>query len=265
MPRGLSIHVGLDEVDARHYEGWTGSLQHGEHDARDMRAMAEALGYEATLLVGRHATWVAVTRAIGSVAEALGPGETFLLTYSGYGAAIGDPGAPASSTSSWTPAWALHDRLLVESEWWALLAGFHAGVRVVIVADTCHRETTRGDSALTAETQRALPDAVAHATLVGHPDVYPAHAAAAAIDLSAVRASVIVLEACQKNQTAVETARNGLFTSAVLAVWRNGGFRGGYGDFHRAVQLVMPPWQSPGCFVVGARVASLVADRPFAI
>jgi len=42
MALGLSIHIGLNRVDPRHYQGWDGALDGCEHDARDMQAVRHA-------------------------------------------------------------------------------------------------------------------------------------------------------------------------------------------------------------------------------
>ena len=36
MPQAISIHVGLNEVDPKHYQGWNGELVACEFDANDM-------------------------------------------------------------------------------------------------------------------------------------------------------------------------------------------------------------------------------------
>src|SRR5215203_2095949 len=68
MARSMSLHVGLNSVDPAHYDGWDGQLTACEFDANDMRAIAEALGYdESTTLLTADGTAVrfkiATTRA----------------------------------------------------------------------------------------------------------------------------------------------------------------------------------------------------------
>ena len=40
----LSVHVGLNAVDPKHYEGWSGELLACEFDAKDMTALAKSSG-----------------------------------------------------------------------------------------------------------------------------------------------------------------------------------------------------------------------------
>ena len=41
MAKGISIHIGLNHVDPKHYQGWDGALNACIADANDMRALAK--------------------------------------------------------------------------------------------------------------------------------------------------------------------------------------------------------------------------------
>ena len=41
-PQALSLHIGINEVSAADYEGWTGPLAACEFDAHDMAAVAQS-------------------------------------------------------------------------------------------------------------------------------------------------------------------------------------------------------------------------------
>lgn len=41
MAKGISIHIGLNHVDPKHYQGWDGALNACVADARDMLALAK--------------------------------------------------------------------------------------------------------------------------------------------------------------------------------------------------------------------------------
>ncbi len=42
MAKGLALTIGLNAVDPRHYEGWSGKLNACEADARDMADIARS-------------------------------------------------------------------------------------------------------------------------------------------------------------------------------------------------------------------------------
>ncbi|NIU63136.1 MAG: caspase family protein, partial [Pseudomonas stutzeri] len=67
-PRGLSLHIGINEVSADAYEGWTGPLAACEADAHDMAALAVARGLKASLLITPKATRRNVLRALRAAA-----------------------------------------------------------------------------------------------------------------------------------------------------------------------------------------------------
>ena len=41
MPKGIFIHLGLNFVDPKHYDGWDGGLRACEADANDMAKIAK--------------------------------------------------------------------------------------------------------------------------------------------------------------------------------------------------------------------------------
>src|SRR5262245_20443135 len=84
-PRALSLHIGLNSVNPRHYAGWSGDLVACESDAHDMAALAAAQKIKPTILLTRQATRGSVLKAIRGAAKTLRAGDLFLLTYSGHG------------------------------------------------------------------------------------------------------------------------------------------------------------------------------------
>ena len=101
---GLSLHIGLNRVDPAHYDGWNGALNACEFDANDMEALAKSRGFEASKLLTDEATADAITAAIEDAADRLGPGDIFLVTYSGHGGQVPDKNAeeePDRSDETW--------------------------------------------------------------------------------------------------------------------------------------------------------------------
>src|SRR5688572_6347080 len=90
MPRGISIHVGLNSVDPSQYGGWSGDLLACESDARDMAIIAQQSGFDANLILTAEATADRVLSAIASAATMLGHDDMFFLSYSGHGGQLPD-------------------------------------------------------------------------------------------------------------------------------------------------------------------------------
>lgn len=82
-PKAASVHVGLNAVDPKHYEGWSGDLVACEFDAKDMAAIAHAAGMKPALLLTKKATRANVLAAVRSASKALRSGDLLFVTYSG--------------------------------------------------------------------------------------------------------------------------------------------------------------------------------------
>ena len=50
-PKGISLHIGLNAVNAADYGGWDGPLAACEFDANDMTAIAKTKGFKPTVLL----------------------------------------------------------------------------------------------------------------------------------------------------------------------------------------------------------------------
>ena len=70
---------------------------------------------------------------------------------------------------------------------------------------------------------------------------------------------------CQDNQTSADGDRNGLFAETVLAVWKNGKFKGDYRGFHQSIVKLMPPKQSPNYFTIRRTNEQFESQKPFTV
>src|SRR5262252_1861935 len=108
MAQGLSLHIGLNGVDASKYNGWPGTLAGCVNDANAMQAIASAQGFTPTQLLTEAATADAILAEIGKAAHVLQSGDTFLLSYSGHGGQVPDP--TGESPDGLDDTWAAYDR-----------------------------------------------------------------------------------------------------------------------------------------------------------
>lgn len=286
MPAALSLHLGLDRVDGLAYGGWTGALRSCERDARAMQALADAAGFRTRLLLAADATYPRLCAELTGAAT-LGAGDHLLITFAGHGASFqnlaldGDPAALDDEADQRDEAWCLYDGFVLDDELHAALVTLPAGVRVLVVSDSCFSGTvTRPyDPAAPAPTPpdavRGAPAAIARAHHHRH---YPRYAArktaaraaiaqcaarAAIADAGAPGAQVILLAACQDQQGAREQGAGGVFTERLLAVWDRGRFTGSHRDFRDAIAAAMPPTQQPNLDVTDAPDRAFVEARPF--
>lgn len=289
-PKAHSLHIGLNEVSAAHYEGWSGPLAACEFDAHDMAALAQAQGMKSTLLITKKATRAQVLGAIRKAAKALIKGDLFFMSFSGHGGQI--PDVSDEEEDKLDETWCLYDAQLIDDELYYELSRFKAGVRIVVLSDSCHSGTVvraRKPVGATAEQRpRIMPRAVALRVYAGHKAFYDrlqtdvAKAAGGRVEdpdtalanvtvsgrLSAIvkkfEPSVILISGCQDNQFSMDGNHNGAFTEQLLTVWNNGGFKGCYASFHARIRAGMPPTQSPNLFTLGP-AAAFLKQAPFAV
>lgn len=287
MAKGISLHIGLNSVDAGHYQGWSGPLNACEADADDMQAIAKSRGFTPQVLLTAAATRRAVRDAITKAAGELAAGDIFFISYSGHGGQVPDLNGDEDGDEDGDgkdETWCLYDGQLIDDEIYALWRKFAPGVRIVVLSDSCHSGTVLRESfvatllatgamhALVDPTgglpgTRAMPVPVAQRVYRANCEFYDELQRSLVGDRKAPspRASVLLISGCQDNQTSADGAFNGLFTANLLRVWNRGRFEGDYRAFHVAIRKRMPPVQSPNYYVVGAPNAAFEAQPPFTI
>jgi hypothetical protein len=289
--KAASLHVGLNAVSGHHYEGWTGELVACEFDAKDMAAIATSQGMKPTVLLTKQATRDATLASIRAATASLGSGDLFFLSYSGHGGQVRDVTGDESDKQDET--WCLYDGQLIDDELYVELSRFAAGVRVLVLSDSCHSGTvTRAGPPEPGSTPhgrpKMMPPAVAMRTYRAHqqfydqiqrdlvestgklavdPDTALAHVAVSS-RLTAIvkelKPAVILISGCQDNQTSADGDHNGAFTEQLLSVYDHGTFRGNYAKFHARIKSRMPRSQTPNLFTLG-KAGEFLAQQPFTV
>jgi metacaspase-1 len=278
---GKSIHIGLNHVDPDRYGGWDGALAGCINDATAMQAIADDLGYDSSIMTDAEATSDAVIEAISSAASELGAGDILFLTYSGHGGQVDDANDEESDRQDET--WVLYDRQVIDDELYQLYSQFDAGVRIVILSDSCHSGTVAkvrtakayrsqvraapgGTAPRPGEKPRNLPLDVQEQNAEANAPLYRTLQFLAGAKSDAdVSASVLLISGCQDNQLSYDGPGNGRFTAELLTTYDEGAFSGDYADFHRAILDRMPPDQSPNLYLVGTASPGFEAQQPFTI
>lgn len=246
MPIGISIHVGLNSVDAVAYGGWHDSHLTGpENDARSLRDIAVAQGFQATVLLTAAATSAALFGALNAAAGALGAGDFFFLSYSGHGGLLPDP---STSPGGEDETWLLYDREVTDDELSAAWAAFAAGVRVFVVSDSCHSGTVveldGAGGRPRVRRVKGAPREVQERYYRDHRDELRQIAEKVAEAPQQTYASILSLSACKDDQLADDGAVNSRFTAELLNVWQGGQFHD-YPSFCQDIVARMPPFETP--------------------
>jgi metacaspase-1 len=277
--KGISLHVGLNAVDPTHYQGWDGQLAACEQDAKDMQKLANGRGYQSKLMLTRDATVKGVAGAIAAAAKALGPGDTFFITYSGHGGQVPDRNGDESKAETdeigefpdrYDETWVLYDRMLIDDELFELWSRFQPKVRIIMLSDSCHSGTIAKplpwDSPTDEPASRRIPLEVEEQTYEHHKRLYdkvqlqvPTRTA------SSIKATVVLISGCMDNQTSADGRVNGRFTGRLLTVWDGGRFKGTLDKLQKAIVAGMPPNQTPNLYVVGPANRSFTSRQAFTI
>jgi len=270
MPKGISIHIGLNHVDPNQYEGWDGELGACVADARDMQALAKKARFRGnTLLLNEDATAAAVTAALAGAAKQLGKGDMLFLTYSGHGGQVRDTNGDEKDEGGMDETWVLFDRQLVDDELYDLWGKFKAGVRILVLSDSCHSGTvTRDVPAFISggARRRAMPRRIGEKVEKAHSGLYRSiQKAHPGSEKTKVRASILLISGCMDNQYSMDGERNGAFTGMLKKVWGGGRFSGTYRKFRDTIRSSMPDTQTPNYYVVGAPHPRFEAQKPFSI
>lgn len=273
MTRGISIHLGLNEVDPRHYQGWAGPLTACEFDANDMEAIARSAGFETSKLLTRSSTRAALQQAFEKAISSLGCGDMFFISYSGHGGQLPDVNSDETNDLL-DETWCLYDGEWIDDETYSFLRQFQRGVRILVISDSCHSGTPHKNGLLMRSLEidddtryRAMPNEVAIRTYEANREFY--NQIRSKNDLRAeqgqVKATLISLGACQDNELAADGTFNGRFTGALKSVWNNGSFRGNYVGFYHNIRVLMPNNQVPSFEIEGVMINSFEDQRPFSL
>lgn len=282
---GYSLHIGLNRVDPNAYGGWDGALSGCINDANSMQQLAAAAGFSTSMLIDGQATSQAVVGEIAGLAQRACPGDICLVTYSGHGGQVDDFNSDEEDYQDET--WVLYDRQVVDDELFQMWSQFVAGVRVVVLSDSCHSGTvlrsmiaSKGRDALAETTTREA--GITALSVVTTPKHMPfdaqyrdneqrrgtyqfVQALSGPRATANVNAHVLLISGCQDNQLSYDGPVNGQFTGTLLRVWNGGAFGGDYTAFHAAILTQMPPDQSPNLFTVGPNNPAFLAQKPFTL
>lgn len=285
MPKGIALHIGINEVDATHYkknltEGWDGKLKGCEVDALVMKSIAEAQGFDTTLLLSKEATRTAVKKEIASAAQTLVAGDYFLLTYSGHGGQVLDLSKDERKDNDLMggkkdirdETWCLYDAQLLDDELQELWATFKADVCILLFSDSCHSGTVVRDP-LNAPpppppgmSDRVAPKDSFDFTYVFHKQLYDKLQGKKG-ERPEITAQIISFAACQDHQLSREDQSlgnpGGLFTKSVQRVWKDKAFTD-YKSFFDAIKKDMKDLvQTPHYLTIGDKISDFEGRMPF--
>lgn len=247
MPKGLSLHVGINTYNHRAYSRFgmrLSMLPNCNRDAVAYYEIARQFGYDSAILIDQDATKEQVLLGIQVASRYLEDGDKFFITFSGHGTHVHD--VDSDEEDARDEAWCCYDNLIIDDELYDKWKLFRPGVRIVVVADSCHSGTSTKDPAY-----NFVPKTKQARSKIGY-------------DL---QATVLLLAACQDEQLAYGGSNliNSLYTYWMLKVLAQQDYCRNYRELHRKVCYHMPGDSQPKLYSFGPEAAALEKSRPFRI
>jgi hypothetical protein len=280
MHRGISVHIGLNYLDKKHYGLEVIPLGTCEQDAKDMQKIAIAQNFKSSfILLSENASREAVKSVIKLASEQLNNGDTFLLTYSGHGGFV--PDVNGDEQDNLDETWCLYDGQLIDDELYELWSYFKEGVKIFVISDSCHSGTVARANPNVHESKtdnkifqkKLLSYSIAKEVYLQNRDFYTKIGRDFGADESKIKASIKLFAACQDPQVSytMAFAKNSIFTQKLKEIWDDGKFDGDYNEFFEKIKKevlaleFLPTTQTPNLMNIGKIDKNFDRAKPFQI
>ena len=263
------LGIGLNRVNPNFYGGWNGELTACVNDTVDTQALVQSVipGVKGQTLVNDQATMQNVANAYAGLAAKAMPGDLVIIQRSGHGGQERDESGDEADKLDETLC--LYDGQVLDDTHAYLLSWFRAGVRVLLITDTCHSQTmTRFAPSLTAAAPyaiRAIPRAAqTAASQIQRETILYQRSVLTGVPIF-VKAGIVSLTACKDSEVAYDGQKNGAFTGALLKAW--GQSPKDYEDFIKRTRKLCTLPQTPQLTLEGAAndAKAFAKQKPFTL
>jgi hypothetical protein len=246
MPIGGALVVGLKSVDPARYGGWTGvdGCWGCELDADNVSRLLSAQGFEVSILKTRKATGDAVLGGLRSLAGRLGPEDFLAFYFSGHGGQ--QPDMNNDELDGMDETLVAYDRQIIDDELDPIWKSLAAGLRVVMISDSCNSGTNYKNRGL-------LANATAFSPMMG------------LATEKRMSAQMIHMGGCRDGFGSSGYHGGGAFTIALCNVWAGGAFQGNHKRLLDQIRLKVGTEQVPQYNEYGAVTPAFRQQRPFLI
>lgn len=206
-----ALHIGLNQVDPDHYDGWDGKLDACVNDSEFYKSLSEKAEFDKIIILQNDvATSDAVIENLTSFAGDLEGGDLLFFTYSGHGSQVRDINNDESD-DEFDETWCLFNRQLIDDELFEAFKAFNNGVKIFMVSDSCHSgSVSRAQHVLKP---RRAPADVSQRTILKNKAVYMPILTRSGATRDVMGAQVLQFSGCQDEQLSFEFGENGLLTT----------------------------------------------------
>lgn len=283
MSKGLSLHIGVNIVDKKHY-GDIVELKAAVNDAKFWEGFAKKMGFKTRSLHNGKATSTDVLKQLKEYSTALKPGDILMLTYAGHGGSIKNDRPSSEDNEQYDQTWCLYDRQLLDDELYESFEAFAKGVRITVVSDSCHSGTVvrvagTNLSELLAEgiadsakmrgmrSRKLSKEEEALIAMNFKETVYKPIQDKFKMSSKGkgVQASVKLLAACQDDEETLDGDKNGIFTEAFMDLFKDPDFKTANGERLIAAVRKRYYFPVPGFFEYGGVIPTYDYSFPFTI
>lgn len=141
--RRYALHIGAEKLKPENYLGSENKLSSVEPTIHFYKALLEGLHFDDkhnVSLIGEHATVKNVKSYLSEWAAELEHGDLLVINFVGHGTIYRDEDHEGVKRGQqWEErGWCFYDRIYFHFELWNLAISLKAGVRVVIISDSCY-------------------------------------------------------------------------------------------------------------------------------
>lgn len=229
MAKGSALLVGLKSVDPTAYNGWDGKAGCWgcELDVDNIEMILNPLNYQIKTLKTAEATRDRILSALYRAAENTEGGDIFVFYYSGHGGQ--QPDVNGDELDGMDETLVAYDREVIDDKIHKALGRFRAGVRLVMISDSCNSGTNYRHRMTVPVNEQAI---------------FRPMARRLKRELS-IDAQLIHLGGCRDGFGSAGYQHGGAFTIALCEAWEKGSFRGNFKDLHSRICDLIKSDQKP--------------------
>jgi hypothetical protein len=241
------------------YPGTDSDLAGAVNDARDWATTLDTRGFKVAMLLDRQATGAGIRGGIRLLLDSSHPDDLAVITYAGHGSFVPDEDGdePDGTDECLCPHDVGRRGVIKDDELFEMLGDRAAGVRVVVISDSCHSGTVTRFAPVSTPPSTVGPHAPRRTVRFLPPDAFLPRPETARLGVRRSRRAssppgryaCLLLAGCQETEYSYDAyfdgRPNGAFTYIALRALGTLKKRATYRDWYAAIRRSLPTRQYP--------------------